>query len=76
MSQIRWLLSMGRKKRWSEDMQARFPDGTFGRITAVLAPEEDRTDFVRAAVENELRRRETPRKSAKKTDAKTLRTKA
>jgi hypothetical protein len=49
---------MGRKKRWSEDMQARFPEGTFDRIEACLADGEDRTDFIREAVERELRRRE------------------
>jgi hypothetical protein len=49
---------MGRKKRWSEDMQARFPEGTFERIATVLVKGEDRTDFVREAVERELRRRQ------------------
>lgn len=49
---------MGRKKRWAEDMQARFPEGTFAKISNVLKPDEDRTDFVRDAVERELRRRE------------------
>lgn len=49
---------MGRKKEWREDMQARFPHGTFARIEAVLGEGEDRTDFVRAAVERELKRRE------------------
>jgi hypothetical protein len=49
---------MGRKKLWGEDMQARFPAGTFDRIEAVLAENEDRTDFVRQAVERELKRRE------------------
>lgn len=49
---------VGRKKRWNEDMQARFADGTFARIGAVLTEGEDRTDFVRAAVEAELKRRE------------------
>jgi hypothetical protein len=39
-------------------MQARFPEGTFERIGAVLENDEDRTDFVRLAVERELRRRE------------------
>ena len=39
-------------------MVARFPEGTFGRITNVLEKNEDRTDFVRAAVERELKRRE------------------
>lgn len=49
---------MGRAKRWAEDMQARFPPGTFDRIQAVLDEGEDRTDFVRDAVERELKRRE------------------
>lgn len=53
---------MGRKKLWSEDMQARFAEGTFERIDAVLGENEDRTAFVRAAVERELKKRE--RKSA------------
>lgn len=50
---------MGRKKLWAEDMQARFPLGTFERIEGVLDESEDRTDFVRAAVERELNRRES-----------------
>lgn len=49
---------MGRKKMWAEDMQARFVEGTFDRIENVLVEGEDRTDFVREAVERELRRRE------------------
>lgn len=49
---------MGRTKRWHEDMQARFPEGTFDRIDAALADGEDRTGFVREAVERELKRRE------------------
>jgi hypothetical protein len=49
---------MGRTKRWAEDMQARFSEGTFERIEAVLEEGEDRTDFVRQAVERELKRRE------------------
>jgi hypothetical protein len=49
---------MGRKKRWAEDMQARFPEGTFARIETLLENGEDRTDFVREAVERELKRRE------------------
>ena len=53
---------MGRKKLWSEDMIARFAAGTFERITRVLVGKEDRTDFVREAVERELRRRERGRK--------------
>lgn len=52
---------MGRKKRWAEDMQARFEEGTFARIEAVLGEDEDRTDFIREAVEKELTRREKKR---------------
>lgn len=49
---------MGRKKLWTEDMQARFAEGTFSRIEAVLEEGEYRMDFVREAVERELKRRE------------------
>jgi hypothetical protein len=52
---------IGRPRRWAEDMQARFPAGTFKRIEAVLRADEDRTDFVREAVERELHRREAKR---------------
>lgn len=48
---------MGRKKQWAEDMQARFAEGTFARIATVLAEGEARMDFVREAVERELKRR-------------------
>lgn len=41
-----------------EKMVARFPDGTFARIAAVLTDGEDRAGFVRHAVERDLRRRE------------------
>lgn len=58
---------MGRTKQWAENMQARFPAGTFEKINATLAPGEDRTDFVRAAVDREIKRRE--RDAAKKADA-------
>jgi hypothetical protein len=55
---------MGRKKLWVEEMQARFLAGTFMRISQVLAAEEDRTDFVREAVEKELSYREKKRLAA------------
>jgi hypothetical protein len=42
-------------------MSARFPAGTFKRIKTVLSENEDRTDFVREAVERELKRRERGR---------------
>lgn len=49
---------MARPKKYVEDMVARFAEGTFERIKSVLAKDEDRADFVRDAVEKELRRRE------------------
>lgn len=52
---------MGRKKMWSEDMVARFTEGTFRRMDAALVEGETRTDLVREAVERELRRRERHR---------------
>lgn len=48
---------MGRKKLWSEDMQARFAEGTLKRIESSLNEGETKTDFVREAVEKELKRR-------------------
>ena len=50
---------MGRPPLWSQNMQARFRAGTFERIEKVLRDDEDRTDFVREAVERELARRES-----------------
>lgn len=50
---------MGRQKRWTEEMQARFAEGTFAGIAAVLYDGEDRTDFVRTAVRKEIDRRQS-----------------
>jgi hypothetical protein len=49
---------MPRTKRLFDFMMGRFPEGTFARMDAVRGATEDRTDFLRAAVERELRRRE------------------
>ena len=49
---------MSRAREWHENMTARFSEGTFARISAALKKGEDRTDFVRAAVARELKRRE------------------
>ena len=58
---------MGRKKLFHEKRLVKFPAGTGERIDAVLEERdgrlEDRTDFIRNAVERELQRRE--RKAAK-----------
>ena len=48
---------LARKKQWSERMEAPFPAGTFERISVSLSDGESRTDFVRAAVDNEITRR-------------------
>jgi hypothetical protein len=47
-------------------MQARFAEGTFGGIAVVPDAGKDRTDFVRAAVEAELKRRERPPKGKRR----------
>ena len=49
---------MARVKRYSERMLTWVTDGTIGRIDAVRDATEDRADFVRAAIERELKRRE------------------
>jgi hypothetical protein len=49
---------MGRRKLWPERTAVKFAANTFARIAAVLGKDEDRTDFVRRAVEREIRRRE------------------
>lgn len=54
---------MGRMKRWTEEMQARFEEGTFAKIAEHLKHGEDRTQFVRTAVEQELARRTVSRKT-------------
>ena len=50
---------MGRKQINQEQTVARFPAGTLARINAVLREAERLADFLRKAVERELRRRET-----------------
>ena len=56
---------MGRKKLWSEDMGARFADGTFAKIDRLREEDETRTDFVRAAVDHEIERRKEERRAAR-----------
>lgn len=52
---------MGRKKINDEQMPARFPEGTLDRIGAALTEGEKHSDFIREAVERELKRREKQR---------------
>jgi hypothetical protein len=49
---------MPRPMQYPEKMLTRFPPETFGRIAAVLKPEEDQASFVRQAALRELERRE------------------
>ena len=50
--------SMGRRKINHESMMARFPAGTLARIGKALRNGENKADFVRNAVIEELSRRE------------------
>ncbi len=52
---------MGRPKLNFDKMPGRFPEGTFARIDAVRREGENRSDFLKAAVEAELQRREKPK---------------
>jgi hypothetical protein len=49
---------VGRKRINDEGMPARFPSGTLARLDALLEEKEKRADFIRKAVEIEIRRRE------------------
>ena len=53
---------MGRKKLWHQRTAVKFPQVTFERIAAVLQKPEVRMDFIRNAVERELKRREAQKK--------------
>jgi hypothetical protein len=54
-------------------MTAPLPAGTFARMTAVLQHGEDRTDFVRRAVERELQRLERAAEKVARKDGDHLR---
>ena len=49
---------VGRKKEFTERVLIPLRPGTLGRIGAVLLDGEERTEFVREAVERECKRRE------------------
>lgn len=58
---MRYGLRMGRRLQWPDKIVAPLPAGSLKRIEATLAEGEDKTDFLRASVEAELRRRERRR---------------
>lgn len=47
----------GRKKQFTERLQLPLADGTTARIDSALDDGEVRLDFIRAAIERELKRR-------------------
>jgi hypothetical protein len=49
---------VGRPRINGEQTPARFADGTLARIDASLVGNEKRSDFIREAVERELKRRQ------------------
>lgn len=54
---------VGRKLRYPEKMIAALPAGTFDRMASVAREDEDKTDFIREAVELLLERREKEQKA-------------
>jgi hypothetical protein len=57
---------MGRKLRWPERVMAKLALGTLARIAAVLEKDEERTAFLREAIEREIKRRERSESAPKK----------
>lgn len=55
---------VGRTRINDEQTPARFPAGTLARVDAVLADKEKRSDFMREAVEREIKRREREAKKS------------
>jgi metal-responsive CopG/Arc/MetJ family transcriptional regulator len=49
---------MGRKKFVGATILARLPEGTIERIEEVLHEDEKRSEFIREAIEREIKRRE------------------
>ncbi len=48
---------MGRPKLWSAKILLKLPEETLARISELLAEGEDRSAFIRAAIEREIKRR-------------------
>ena len=55
---------MGRKKQWTERIQLPLADGTTEKIDSLLDEREVRLDFIRVAIEREIKRRERLKKPA------------
>jgi hypothetical protein len=48
---------MGRPKLWAKPVLVKLPEGMKERMDALLGPDEARTDFIRQAIEREIKRR-------------------
>ncbi len=59
---------VGRKKEFTERILLPLRPGTLERIAAALARDEERTEFVRRAIEREIKRRKRPPPGSKRTD--------
>lgn len=55
---------VGRKKQWTERIQLPLAEGTTNRIDSLLADGEVRLEFIRAAIEREIKRRQREKKPA------------
>ncbi len=71
MTQIRvydFAPRVGRKKEFTQRILLPLRPGTLERIAAALARDEERTEFIRDAVEREIKRRKRPPPGSKRTD--------
>jgi hypothetical protein len=57
---------MGRKLRWPERVMAKLAVGTLARIATVLEKGEERTAFLREAIEREIERRRAAKKGRRR----------
>lgn len=48
---------MGRKKRWTENINLTLPEGAKAKMDSVLQDGEDRLDLIRHAIDREVKRR-------------------
>lgn len=55
---------MGRKKKWTERIQLPLAEGTTEKIDTLLEEGEVRLDFIRDAIDREIRRRDKAKRYA------------
>lgn len=59
---------MGRKKQWKERIQLPLAEGTTAKIDSLLNAGEVRLDFIRTAIEREIKKRERDGRGAPRPD--------